>query len=202
MMTADGEPIGSLREIELDWAGQEILFVHLLKLRDLELASALFGGSSPPRSPGLGELEVGPIDWWLEWAGEVGRSGKDVWFIDQLGSLFAVHLSREAQDQFVAEFNRVDSQFRSLLLHFVLPHRNDLTTSVFSEEAISFLLADLNRAGSVTYFRHLLSQTATEEFVTERLLPLLATAGSPLLENLRLVLKRAGSRHGRRYLLH
>ena len=73
---------------------------------------------------------------------------------------------------------------------------------MFSEDAVSFLLADLSREKMRAYFsKHLLGRTATEQFVTERLLPLLADAKQPLLKNLYEVLKEAGSRHGRRYIL-
>ena len=85
-----------------------------------------------------------------------------------------------------------DGCFKFALLH---------TTDVFNEDAISFMLADLNREGSTHTFReHLLSSTATEKFVTERLLPLLPDAKPPLLINLKSVLKQAGTRHGRRYV--
>ena len=73
---------------------------------------------------------------------------------------------------------------------------------MFHEDAISFLMADLNRKGSYFHFgEHLLGHIATEQFVNERLLPLLSAIKSPLQENLRSVLKQAGSRHGRRYMV-
>lgn len=196
------EPIQILKRIELDWTGKEELFVQLLRLRDMQLALALFGGSYPLSIPNLGNLEIGPIDWWLEWMMEVDPASAGYWFLNQLGGLFALHLSREVQDKFVAEFNKSGSKFRRLLLHFVLPHRSDITDEVFSDDAISFMLADLSRERSASSFRgHLLGSIATEQFVTERLLPLLPDAKQPLLKNLHEVLRQAGSRHGRRYVL-
>ena len=44
-------------------------------------------------------------------------------------------------------------------------------------------------------------RAATEEFVIERLLPLLAAATLPLTRHLHDVLVEAGRRHGRRYVL-
>jgi hypothetical protein len=196
------QPFRILRRIECDWTGKEELFVQLLRLRDVQLASALLGDSVPSSIPSLGNLEIGPIYWWLEWMMEGSSTSDGDWFLNQLGALFAEHLNREVQDGFVAEFNKSSSRFRWLLLHFVLPDRSNITTEVFSEDAISFLLADLSRKGSVPSFRgHLLGITATEQFVTERLLPLLPDAKQPLLKNLHEVLKQAGSRHGRRYVL-
>ena len=196
------EPVHVLKRIEFDWTGKEELFVQLLRLRNMQLALALFGDSCPASLSNLGNLEIGPIDWWLEWMMEVDNGTADHWFREQLGGVFAGHLKVEVQDEFVVEFNKPDSKFRRLLSYFVLRYRSDITTDVFTEDAISFLLADLNREGSCPSFRgHLLGSTATEQFVTERLLPLLPDAKSPLLENLQLVLKQAGSRHGRRYVV-
>lgn len=196
------QPVRILSEVEFDWTGQEELFVKLLKLRDMQLASALFGGASPPSISSLGNLEIRPIDWWLEWMLAVGSVSDHFWFLQQLGGLFAMHLEDEVQNEFVAEFNKTSSKFRRLLLRFVLPNRSDITTEVFSEEAISYLLADLNRTDSAPPFcGSLLGKTATEQFVTERLLPLVPTAERPLLENLHEALRQAGSRHGRRYVL-
>jgi hypothetical protein len=119
-----------------------------------------------------------------------------------MARLFGRVLNAAGRQALLAEFNKSDSKFRRLLADFILLQRSDLTTDAFSEDGISFLLADLNRAGSaVGFVGHLLGVTATEQFVTERLLPLLSEAKPPLSENLRRVLKQAGSRHGRRYVV-
>jgi hypothetical protein len=195
------EPTHLLKQIEFNWAGKEGLFVKLLRLRDTQLAVDLLGDMVPYENSSLGKLEIGPIEWWLEWMMEPDYQEREYWFRHQLGSLFAGYLDDHAWDAFVTEFNKADSKFRRLLLHYVLPYRSELTTEAFSEDAISFLLADLSRKGSLRGFRdHLLSSTATEQFVTERLLPLLPDAKPPLLENLQTVLRQAGSRHGRRYV--
>ena len=195
-------PLKALEQIELDWTGREQLFVQLLRLRDTHLASALFGSRYPPDLPNLGNLDIGTIDWWLEWMLEVARADKGLWFLEQLGGLFAGHLSPNVRAEFVAEFNKEDSKFRRLLLYSVMPHFNDITTDVFDEATISFLLADLSREGSVASWRgHLLGSTATERFIAERLLPLLPDAQAPLAGNLQKVLRQAGPRHGRRYVV-
>lgn len=195
-------PVSILERIEFDWGGRERLFVKLLRLRDVSLAAALFGGSSPPDVPNLGVLDIGPLDWWLDWVLEVEGGGESQWFVDQMGGLLAGHLNQDTLDQILIEFNKPDSRFRSLLLCFVIPHIKEITTDAFTEDTTSFLLADLNREGSAMSFRgHLLGTTATERFVIERLLPLPAEARPPFALNLRAVLTQAGSRHGRRYVL-
>jgi len=196
------QPIQILEQIEYDWAGKEDLFVQLLKLRDKQLASALFGGNSPPTVLNLGNLEIGPIEWWLEWMMGINTTDDGYWFCVQFGALLGEHLDEKVQDEFIAEFNKTSSKFRRLLMKTVLPKCKNITTEVFSEDSISFLLADLSREGGINYFHgHLLGDAATEQFVTEHLLPLLPNAKQPLLNNIHEVLRQAGSRHGRRYLL-
>ena len=177
--------------------------MQLLRLHNTLLTSALCGNSYPPSLLGLGNLQIGPIDWWLNWMMEVDlASAGNRFLLHMVGGLFATLLERDVQDKFIVEFNKPSSKFRLLLLRFVLPHRSDISTELFSEDAISFLLADLSREGSTSSFPgHLLGNTATERFVTERLMPLLPDAKQPLLKNLHEVLRQAGSRHGKRYHL-
>ena len=196
------EPVKMLEHIECDWSGRESLLVDLLRLQDVRLARALFGGGVPLTLPGLGNLDIGPIDWWLDWMMDEWAEDGDGWFLNQLGCLFGHHLGADVQEEFVSEFNKPRSKFRDVLLHFVVPYLPDLNTNAFSEDAISALLADLDSESDARSFEsHVLGSTATEEFVTERLVPLLAGAKEPGLSRLQAVLRQAGSRHNRRYLV-
>ena len=49
------EPVKMLDHIECDWSGRESLFVDLLRLRDVRLARAIFGGRGAPYGPRSGE---------------------------------------------------------------------------------------------------------------------------------------------------
>lgn len=191
------ELTGILSQIELDWVGHEALLGRLLRLRDTELAVALIEAAHYGEK--IGELDIGPIEWWLQWL--MDENSVDQWFfMDRLSSLLAKHTNDQTHDAFVREFNNPTSKFRRVLSNIFL-NRRDLSTDAFTEDAISFLMADLNHGeGFSDHQGHLLGNIATEQFVTERLLPLLSGAQPPLLENLRSVLKQAGSRHGRRYI--
>ena len=196
------EPVKMLDHIECDWSGRESLFVDLLRLRDVHLARAIFGGTAPPTVQGLGNLDIGAIDWWLDWMMDEWAKDGDRWFLTQLGGLFGHHLSSDVQAEFVSEFNKPSSKFRSVLLHFVVPELPDLSTNALSEDAVSLLLADLDRkSGAHSSESDILGSTATEEFVTERLMPLLVRAKEPGLRKLQAVLEQAGSRHNRRYFV-
>ncbi len=198
------QPIHLLERIPISWKGHENLLVQLLKLRDAELALGLVGQAYLGSNFELGELEIGPIEWWLEWLMDEESSiqQKERYFLkDRISFLLARWSSKESRAEFVAEFNKSESRFRRVLGRSILLARDDLTTDDFSEYAISFLLADLKKEGSIDYIRgHLLGRTATESFVSERLLPLLPETTGRFRKNLSRVLLQAGSRHGRRYV--
>jgi len=150
----------------------------------------------------VGQLEIGPIEWWLEWLVDESNTDSGYWLQDRISWLFSSCLSKETRQSFVDEFNKPRSKYRMVLAHSLLLRQNDLTTDDFSADAVSFLLADLDRSTSDNSFHGLLlGRTATEQFVDDRLLPLIPEAKGPLLSNLQEVLRQAGSRHGRRYIL-
>ena len=196
------EPVQMLKHIECDWSGRESLLVDLLRLRDVRLARAVFRGAAPPMLQGLGNLDIGPVDWWLDWMMDEWAEDGDGWFLTQLGGLFGHHLRADVQKKFVSEFNKPRSKYRGVLLHFVVPRLPDLSTDAFSEDAGALLLADLDReSGAHSSESDILGSMATEEFVAERLVPLLAGAKEPSLSKLQAVLRQAGLRHNRRYLV-
>lgn len=194
------QPISLLSEIELKWSGKEDIFSKLILLRDKRLTRALLGGTNPPRLSNLGNIKIGPIDVWMEWLTELTDHDETKWLGWQIGGLFAQHLDQTDQHEFVVEFNKLNSKYRRLLLKYVLPYFKELTIDVFSEDAISFMLADLSQAKMTHFPKSLLALTTTEKFINDRLLPLLPDAKGQFLENLYELLKEAGSRHGRRYV--
>lgn len=195
------EPTHLLAQIEINWAGNETLFVQLLKLRESHLALAVIN-QVYEQNCALGQLEIGSIDWWLDWFISEADPSRRYWLQDRLSRLFASHLSVETRHAFVIEFNKAGSKYRGVLADSILLKQNELTTDDFSVDAVSFLLADIDRTEMIDSWQgHLLGQTATETFVTERLLPLMPTAKDLFLTNLQKVLQQAGSRHGRRYLI-
>ncbi len=197
----DEIPIGSLPQVPLDWRGREELFVRLLKKRDNALARSLLGHVIPVSFQNLGILDIGEIEWWLAWILE-SSDERDYWLAEQLGSLFGDYVSRGKQAELVTEFNKPTSKFRRVLQLFVLPFLSELTTDDLSEDSISLLLADLERESSTSWlYGHLLGRVATEQFVSDRLLPLRDEGNSTFAKNLKAVLRDAGSRHGRRYIV-
>ncbi|MDP1638944.1 MAG: SIR2 family protein [Candidatus Nitrotoga sp.] len=194
------QSVDLLEGINFDWSDKEDLFSKLILLRDQRLIKALLGGTVPPMIANLGKIKIGPIEPWLEWLKSLAVNQDSAWFIYQIGGLFAQYLDHSGQHEFIAEFNKSNSDYRRLLLKYILPYFKELTIDVFSEDAISFMLADLNQTKVSQFTGNLIALTATEKFINERLLLILPDAKELLLDNLHKVLKVAGARHGRRYV--
>jgi len=194
------EPVRLLHSVELDWQGQELLLMRLLKLRDTRLALGLIERAAMYPDTPFAELDLTEISWVLEWLRDQEDPERAFWLRDRLGRILGRYLTPESHKLFVSEFNKPNSEFRNVLGQYVLVHFTDLTTDDFTEDSVSYLLADLARRRLLPWGDDLLGVAATEAFVTERLLPLVGDANSPLSENLGKVLKQAGDRHGRRYV--
>jgi hypothetical protein len=194
------EPIYLLGHIELDWVGQEDLFVQLLQIHDIRLAEALL--DQVYISDGkIRECDFRPVERWLIWLSELQRTKKNYWIGYKLSWLLGNASTEVSRLEFITEFNKEESKFRKLLASSILSYFPELTTDDFTEGSISYLLASLKHDRTQYPLNgHLLGRTATERFVSERLLPLLSSADSQLSSTLHDVLKEAGQRFGRRYV--
>lgn len=190
-------PLHLLDHIDIDWTGYEDNFIRILKSRDSKLASSVISQTGDGRCFQSTGLNFGSLEWWLDWI----IDSDDFGFEYSMSRLLSSCLSKENFFSLVAEFNRAGSKYRAVIIDILLHRTNEFTTDDFSADAISFLLADLSRIELKNSWKsHLLGETATDLFVNERLLPLLSEASDPLLTNLRIVIRRASSHHGRRYM--
>lgn len=190
------EPIHLLKQIDINWKGHEDLFIKILRLRDSEFAYAIIDQIYHNEDLQLSQLDFGGFEWWLDWIAEES----DYWFKERMSWLLWSCMSKEAFRSVIAEFNKPKTKYRAVIARTILHWQKEITTDDFSTDAVSFLLADLSRVGSFDSLRgHTLGLTATEQFVHERLLPLVSDAKEPLLTNLKNVIRKAGLRHGRRY---
>lgn len=187
------QPFHLLQQMDLSWSGHEDLLVTLLRKRFYPLAFPILEQLFDSTQPLI--LEVEPPHWCLEWLSKL-KGEQRFWLGDRLGRLLSRAVPKKTQALFIAEFNKKDSSYRAILATLILPKFRDLTTDEFAEDAVSFLLALLNKST----IDSLLGKTATESFVLERLLPLLSTARGRFRSNLLTALKQAGDRHGRRYV--
>lgn len=190
------QPLYLLNNIHINWVGYEELFIRILRSRDSKLAFPVIEHASHGHEFQQGGLNFGPIEWWLDWL----IDEEDYRFNYIMSRLLSSCLSKNEFFSLVAEFNKSGSKYRSIITNIIVHRTNEITTDDFSKDAVSFLLADLGRVAiNDSWLGHLLGQTATEQFVYERLLPLFTEAKEPLLTNLKTVIRQASSRHGRRY---
>lgn len=108
------------------------------------------------------------------------------------------HASAKIIDQLITEFNS-KAKYRKLITDHVLPGLQKLTTDALSEDSIAFLIADLNDPAP-RFFEPILGYLANDEFVENRLLPLLSSTEDVEQVTLRTALAPAGNRLGKRYL--
>lgn len=187
---------------QLDWSGIGRLLVCLLARGNRKLTQSLVGGTTPSEINGLSELrreDVVPI---LEAAKALVDDRDHWWLARQVGSVVGHYGDAGVRTLLISLLAHGPTLTRRLVKTHILPFLSDITTDHLSEDAISFLLADLPKAGSLNaMWNNPLGQIATERFVLERLIPLARGASDDLLKNLRIVLDAAGNRHARRYLL-
>lgn len=194
-----GEPVETLDQINLNWCGRETLLVKLLRLRNVALAYALINPLWTFGTHPVGELDIGAVDWWMEWLTEVRKAGTGGLFGDRMSWVLTKHVSETARAELLNEFNRKGSKYRTLLADEILWRLKGITTDHFSAPTIKFLLTQLRRH-RFGFRGSLLGHCATERFVEDVLLPQLSTAKEGLhVRNLHAVLDHAGHRHGRRY---
>lgn len=193
-------PIAVLDEIDIFWQGQEELLIQLLKLRNKELARVLLGHPHDIYERVENNLELGDINWWLDWMLSQHSVANSWEFQQSLASFLAMQTSDNIRGRLLAEFNKSSTKYRPILLN-ILGQLTDVSTDDMSEDAVYYLLNQLEKESEWAKSAELLGEAATERFVNERLLPLQQGASRMLTIALRDVLSRAGSRHGRRYVV-
>jgi SIR2-like domain len=170
------EPTHLLKQMEIDWSAERHLLIESLKIEDASLASAIIYPLYSRVHLELEELDFGEIDWLLLWMLQLEQSD-ETGLLVPLGHVVGNCVDDAGRAAILAEFNRHGSRFRSVLLENVLPYLRDITSDSFTDDAISFLLSDLNQGPGPE--GHLIGNIATEHFVTYRLLPLLSDTVSP-----------------------
>jgi hypothetical protein len=193
------QPFDIFSLAELDWTETGSLYARLLVRGTEQLRSSLLGDSCPCHIEGLGPLEPDVLIPVADMAAAL--PAQDVWLKDQLGSIVARYGDKEVRAYLLGQLANGEPGIRYWVKVHVLRYIADISTDDMPEDAIAFLLADLSRTGALSFWNNPLGRVASERFVTERLIPLVRGASDTVLNNLRIVLKAAGDRNGRRYFL-
>lgn len=196
-----------LARIKLNWNERSKLFEKLLNLKHNELSSAVFStnNSSPAHNQNYGTVgivDIGPIEPYIEWLVGVRDQRTRNQLSNNFGYFILFHTDIQTQDKFVQIFDKSSDVYKDFLTRWVLNLRRDLLIDDFNSESQEFLLSDLNRANAVSsYYGHMLEHISTEDFTTNRILPLLQEASGALRDNLIILLRRIGAKYGKRYFL-
>jgi len=197
----DAQPFDIYQLGELDWTGHSELFFRLLSRRNRKLTSSMCGSGFPVTVEGLKQFSFVNILPFVDWLSTLDSDG-GWWLCRQIGSIVGRYCDQGTRSSILELLDRGGIEARIAIKEFILPYLNEVSTDDLSERAISLLLADLPQPGSVDrYFHNTLGAIATEKFVTDQLIPLARGQSEDFLTNLKNVLKVAGDRHGRRYLI-
>lgn len=188
---------------ELDWKGQENLFLRLLKLKNIKLAYNLCDqlGLEDDNENGI-IFDIGSINWWLEWFVEFFESKSKEWmFIDRVPMVISTYITNDKRQEFIFEFNNPNSKYRKILSRIILRKMNGLKLEDFTAESILYLIEELKNIKVDFWDNSILVDIATEKFVTESLLPLIKNSKGVELKNLETIVELIGKLHKRRYMI-
>lgn len=197
-----GTELPSLNHVKLDWGGHKDLFIKLMRSKNSSLIGAILPSGVPTEFDNLGDVDFGDVldllDYLILEIASNG-SGKD-WFANQFASVIGCHCDQKTKRRLIAVLADEESKHRATVSKLILPFCEHLVLSDIPENAVSYLLAEMREPKSRPWEQHLIAEVADEDFVQERLLPLLTEVEDQFQRNLREVLEYVGRRHGRRYL--
>ena len=192
--------VGALQHVEISWRGQEELLINLLQHKDKNLSLSLLERLAPRihiHDSWEIQCTINDLTWWIEWLKE---EQADQIFGDRLGAFLANGTDAATRVSIVRRFNDVKSE-RYIIEMYVLPKMLSLSFDSFKGDALEWLVAQLNTRVYSRWHLPLIAKITTEDFIQERLLPmLLEEPAEPLRGNLLLTLKEAGRLHRRRYV--
>jgi hypothetical protein len=187
---------------ELDWTGTGSLYPRLLLRNVQPLQRSLLGDVLPNNIKGLSLLGPDVLTPLVDMAVTLPQGEDASWVKLQLGSIVGRYGNKETRAYLLDRLAHGQNRIRHWIKVCVLSFIESVSTDDMSDDAIAFLLADLSRDNAFSEFwNNPLGHVASERFVSERLIPLARGASDIVLKNLSVVLKAAGDRHGRRYLL-
>jgi len=193
-------PLQVFKIFSVDWEGDSVLLKSLVDKDNSKLLDALLGPGIPIRLKNINTVNFNPIIRYLEFMEQLSLV-KETWVAQKLGCLLAVHGDTATHNALIEEYNKPESIHKSNLEQVILPFIDGLTVDSFNDNTIGMLLDKLNQKMPFSFRGNLLSITATENFIYNRLIPMANTDAEPLKSNIEKILKEAGARHGRRYLI-
>lgn len=196
------QPFELLELSKFAWRGRENLLVQSL-VRDLpRLRLALLKNADWYETLASGSVGLAMMQPVIELVETELGNEKEWWIHYWLGKIVARLGDAQVQAFCLDALVRGSTPLRQWVIANYISAAKGLTSDALDDDMIASLLADLavpNRISAHWY--NPLGHIATDRFVRERLLPLAQDASATFRENLLLVLKAAGDRHGRRYML-
>ncbi|MCS4242547.1 hypothetical protein M2418_002073 [Rhizobium sp. BIGb0125] len=187
---------------DLEWRGRETLLVQSLA-REIPMLRQSLVSSSNLISGLAGEsVNLAIMKPIIELVEDLQESSQSWWISRRLGPVVAHLGDMEVRTFCLNSLVHGSEPIRHWLKTSYLSSLEGLTSDALNDDMIATLLADLNVPKRISeYWYNPLGYIATDRFVQERLLPLVESASTTFLDNLEIVLRAVGERHGKRYLL-
>lgn len=187
---------------KLNWRGRETLLVQSLSRELPKLHQSLVANLVSVSALTRGSVDLATIQPAIEMI-EVHPESDNQWWLHYRLGMIVAHLGDEEVQAFCLGALVHGSERTQ---HWVKGHYlcvvEGLTSDALDDDMIAVLLADLNVPNRISeHWYNPLGRIATDRFVQEQLLTLAENASTTLLKNLAVVLRVAGDRHGKRYLL-
>lgn len=185
----------------LNWRGNEGLFVRCLARAVPKLCKSLLGESSHGLNFTRGTIGLALMMPVVGLVDALAVDHNDWWIMHRLGEVVALLGDADVQKYCLDAMLHGSPRLRMWVKTNYIG-RTDLTTDHLDDDMIAALLADLAVPDRIQeHWHNPLGHIVTDRFVQERLIPLAYGAPASFLRNLKLVLRAAGNRHGKRYLL-
>ncbi|MBP2267017.1 hypothetical protein J3A64_002481 [Pseudarthrobacter sp. PvP004] len=190
-----------LGSCEVDWTGNEDLFVHLVYGVDFELSAAVAETASFHDFSEAPAMQRPSIPNLREFLDRVSDWGWDQWEKRQNAAMITSHMvDDDGRSQLIEILGTGRSEVRRLVAHEVLAKVPGFTLDQVPAETVDWLISDLGKDNRFSFIPNILG-TASEKLVSEKLLPLLLEDLAPRVRlELLEILRDSGRRNDRRYV--
>ncbi len=186
---------------ELNWNNQKTLFFKLLHLKVPELASSLLRSIFNNPYEFYTHFDLGPIDWWLDWVTDLLKSDqKESDLLHIAPMIITGDISSEQRLELIRQFNDPQSPYRAAIGELFLDEL-DISQEEFTEESIDYLIDHYKSSDYKDFYKSTLILEANDSFICDRIIPLYRSSEGLQKSNLESLLRIAGRRNQRRYLL-
>lgn len=219
LLEIDEQSVGKINEDSIDllsytvlnWKGQGDLFMRLLKIKNTKFSMAILRSNSQNASMTYNSSTLGVFTQYsfddiialIKWASTATYHPNNSIVKFTFAFWLFYHFDKTIEKKLIDLFNDEPDEYKKMLSRWILPLYKSIALESLSEASISFLISDLSNPDAIhNWMPLLLENIASELFVFDRIVPLIASDNKVLSTNAAALLRKVGAKHGRRYILN